>query len=179
MQILRTAETVGRITQHQGLNKLTRSQGWIRDMELTQTYIDAVRTEAVGQLGALIDAVQVKDGAGGWRKVGMAIFNLDNPLMTRDVIREVFRQADGHTGNTVAKQAAQAWLDTIEGLRVRFNGEAPDFLNLAAAWRAFGLTLYLRQPLGPKDDNGNPTLCWSSDGATCGPAYLDLIGVIA
>lgn len=126
MQILRTAETVGRITQHQGLNKLTRSQGWIRDMELTQTYIDAVRSEAVGRMGELIDGVQVKDGAGMWRKVGMTIFNLDNPLMTRDVIREVFRQADGHTGNTVAKQAAQAWLNTIEGMRVRFNGAGGD-----------------------------------------------------
>lgn len=64
-------------------------------------------------------------------------------------------------------------------VRVRFNGDSPDFPNLAAAWRAFGITLYLRQALGPPDNNGNPTLCWSSDGATCGPAYLDLIGVIA
>ena len=64
-------------------------------------------------------------------------------------------------------------------VRVRFNGDSPDFPNLAAAWRAFGITLYLRQALGPPDANGNPTLCWSSDGATCGPAYLDLIGVIA
>lgn len=126
MQILRAAETESRIGQHQGLNALTRSQGWIRDMELTQTYIDALRTEAVGHLGTLIDAVQVKDGAGGWRKVGMAIFNIDNQVMTRDVVREVFRQADGHTGNTVATQAARAWLDTIEGLRVRFNSAGGD-----------------------------------------------------
>jgi len=72
-------------------------------------------------------------------------------------------------------------MQTLAGkwVRVRFNGEAPDFPNLAAAWRAFGLILYLRQALGPPDGNGNPTLCWSSDGATCGPAYLDLIGVIA
>ena len=90
------------------------------------------------------------------------------------------------TGKTVTCAGPGGQIDCPEmqalpgkWVRVRFNGEAPDFLNLAAAWRAFGLTLYLRQPLGPKDDNGNPTLCWSADGATCGPAYLDLIGVIA
>ena len=72
-------------------------------------------------------------------------------------------------------------MQTLPGkwVRVRFNGDSPDFPNLAAAWRAFGITLYLRQALGPKDANGNPTLCWSSDSTTCGPAYLDLIGVIA
>lgn len=64
-------------------------------------------------------------------------------------------------------------------VRVRFNGEAPDFPSLVAAWKAFGITLYLQLPLGPPGENGNPTLCWSSDNAVCGPAYLDLIGVIA
>jgi len=90
------------------------------------------------------------------------------------------------TGKTVTCAGPGGQIDCPEmqalpgkWVRVRFNGEAPDFLNLAAAWRAFGLTLYLRVPLGPPDDNGNPTLCWSADGATCGPAYLDLIGVIA
>ena len=72
-------------------------------------------------------------------------------------------------------------MQTLPGkwVRVRFNGDSPDFPNLAAAWRAFGITLYLRQALGPPDANGNPTLCWSADNSTCGPAYLDLIGVIA
>ena len=90
------------------------------------------------------------------------------------------------TGKTVTCAGPGGQIDCPEmqalpgkWVRVRFNGEAPDFLNLAAAWRAFGLTLYLRVPLGPPDDNGNPTLCWSADGAICGPAYLDLIGVIA
>lgn len=64
-------------------------------------------------------------------------------------------------------------------VRVRFNGVSPDFAKLVAAWTAFGIVLYQRLPIGPKDDNGNPTLCWSSDGTTCGPAYLDGIGVIA
>ena len=59
-------------------------------------------------------------------------------------------------------------------VRVRFNGDSPNLPDLIKAWRAFGITIYERLPLGQ-----NGALCWSSDGATCGPAYLDLIGVIA
>ena len=59
-------------------------------------------------------------------------------------------------------------------VRVRFNGDSPNLPDLIKAWRAFGITIYERLPLGP-----NEVLCWSSDGTTCGPAYLDLIGIIA
>ena len=44
----------------------------------------------------------------------------------------------------------------------------------SAAAAALGIKIYRRLPLGP-----NRTLCWSADNSTCGPAYLDLIGVIA
>lgn len=63
---------------------------------------------------------------------------------------------------------------TGKWVRVRFNGDSPNLPDLIKAWRAFGITIYERLPLGQ-----NGALCWSSDGATCGPAYLDLIGVIA
>ena len=63
---------------------------------------------------------------------------------------------------------------TGKWVRVRFNGDSPNLPDLIKAWRAFGITIYERLPIGPNGD-----LCWSSDGATCGPAYLDLIGVIA
>jgi len=49
----------------------------------------------------------------------------------------------------------------------------------ATAAAALGILIYRRLPIGPKDTAGNPTLCWSADNSTCGPAYLDLIGVIA
>lgn len=126
MQILRTAETEARIGQQSQLSKLTRSQAWIRDMELSQIYIDRLRNESIGQLTDMLDAVQVKDGQGFWRKVGMSIFDLDNPAMTRDIVREIFGGADGKTGNAIAKAGAKAWLDTIEGLRVRFNAAGGD-----------------------------------------------------
>ena len=78
----------------------------------------------------------------------------------------------GPGGSTVSCPEMQA----LPGkwVRVRFNGDSPNLPDLIKAWRAFGITIYERLPLGP-----NGVLCWSSDGATCGPAYLDLIGVIA
>ena len=75
-------------------------------------------------------------------------------------------------GGTVSCPEMQAL--SGKWVRVRFNGDSPNLPDLIKTWRAFGITIYERLPLGP---NGN--LCWSSDGATCGPAYLDLIGVIA
>lgn len=42
-----------------------------------------------------------------------------------------------------------------------------------------GILIYRRLPIGPNDANGNPTLVWSADGSTAGPAYLDNVGVIA
>ena len=67
--------------------------------------------------------------------------------------------------------------------RLRHNADpttlAAKIVQSAAAAATLGILVYRRLPLGPKDGNGNPALCWSSDGATCGPAYLDGIGVIA
>ncbi|MFT3720419.1 hypothetical protein [Pseudorhodoferax sp.] len=121
LQVLRTAETDARIQQAMAHGGLNRSRGLVRDIEQTAQYIDAVRNDAISGLGDLIDAAATRDGAGAARNLGMRIFDLDNPVMTRDVVREVFGQADGRTGNAAAKAAARAWLDTIEGLRLRFN----------------------------------------------------------
>lgn len=67
--------------------------------------------------------------------------------------------------------------------RLRHNADpaslATKIAQSATAAAALGILIYRRLPLGPKDINGNPTLCWSADNSTCGPAYLDLIGVIA
>lgn len=57
-------------------------------------------------------------------------------------------------------------------VRVRFNGEASNLPTLIETWRKLGITIYLRTKIGGVE-------CWSADGATCGPDYLDLIGVIA
>lgn len=62
--------------------------------------------------------------------------------------------------------------------RLRHNADPAALRAKIAAARssaqALGILIYQRLPLGV-----NGALCWSADGATCGPAYLDNIGVIA
>jgi hypothetical protein len=130
LQILRTAETNSRIEQQMQLSDVSRSAGLVRDIENVQGYIDATRNDSISNLGDLLEAAGNRDGTGLLRNLGMWIFDLDNPAMTADVVREVFRLADGHTGNAAAKAAAKAWLDTIEGMRQRFNAAGGDIGKL-------------------------------------------------
>ncbi len=48
-------------------------------------------------------------------------FDVDNPAMERDIIREIYSGADGSTGNDVAKAAAQQIGATTSAMRERFN----------------------------------------------------------
>lgn len=133
LQVLKTAETNQRITEAQKASgrTVTRSQGLIRDIENSQSYVGAVMDNAVSTLKSLFDAAGSKDGTGLLRNLGMRIFDLDNPQMTADVVREVFKNADGHTGNQAAQAGARAWLDTIETLRQRFNAAGGDVGKLS------------------------------------------------
>jgi hypothetical protein len=130
LQILRTAETNSRIEQQMQLSDVSRSAGLVRDIENVNGYIEATRNDSISNLGDLLEAAGNRDGTGLLRNLGMRIFDLDNPAMTADVVREVFRLADGHTGNAAAKAAARAWLDTIEGMRQRFNAAGGDIGKL-------------------------------------------------
>jgi hypothetical protein len=121
LQVLRAAEAEERIAAQSTLGAKTRSKALVRDIENTEDYIVATRNEAVSELTDMIDAAKVTDGAGVLRKVGMRIFDMDNPKMTADVVREIFRNGDGSTGNKVAVAGAKAWLQAIEKMRVRFN----------------------------------------------------------
>lgn len=62
--------------------------------------------------------------------------------------------------------------------RLRHNADPQRIIDKITASKsaadALGIKIYRRLPLGP-----NGSLCWSADNSTCGPAYLDLIGVIA
>lgn len=127
LQALRAQETGERIAEQMGLGgKVTRSQAYIRDLVNTDDYAAGVRNEAISGLKDLLEAAGNRDGTGLLRNLGMRIFDLDNPQMTADVVREVFKNADGHTGNKAAKAAAKAWLDTIESMRLKFNGAGGD-----------------------------------------------------
>ena len=128
MQAIKVAETQARIASMKtaSAQKVTQSQALAREIETSQNYVSAVHDDAVSGLGDMLDAASNKDGTGLFRRLGMQIFNLDNPAMTADVVREVFSGASGKTGNKVAQAGARAWLDTIEKLRVRFNAAGGD-----------------------------------------------------
>ncbi len=128
VQVLKSAEAARRVDDMRGAaaTKVTRSQALARDIENSNNYVHAVHDDAVSSLGDMLDAASSKDGTGVLRNLGMRIFDLENPQMTADVVREVFKNADGSTGNAVAKAGARAWLDTIERLRVRFNAAGGD-----------------------------------------------------
>jgi hypothetical protein len=121
LQLLRAAEVEDGIAAQMTLGDTTRSTALTRHIENSNDYVHAVRDEAISGLTDLLDAAGSRDGTGALRNLGMRIFDLDNPRMTSDVVREVFGLADGRTGNAAAKAAARAWLDTIEGMRQRFN----------------------------------------------------------
>lgn len=120
LQVLRAAERDAEIATVQARGD-TRSVGLIRSIERTEQYGHAVRNEALAGMSDLLDAAASKDGTGVTRRALMSIFDLDNPAMTADIVREIWKLADGSTGNTAARAAAKAWLDTIETLRQRFN----------------------------------------------------------
>lgn len=130
LQVLRTAEVDAAIGGYMKLNDLTRSQGLIRHIEESERVSHAVRNEAIGNLGAMIDAAESKDGLPFGKKMKMFLFDMDNPAMTADIVREVFGNADGKTGNKLAQAGAKAWLETIEQMRVRFNAAGGDIGKL-------------------------------------------------
>ncbi len=125
-QVMVVAQTEQRVQYLQGAFKGSRAQALRREFELTYLDESAIRREAQGSLTTLIEAAGNKQGASLGRKFLMMAFDAENPGMTRDIVREVFRNGDGSTGNSVAKEAARAWLDTIEGLRTRFNAAGGD-----------------------------------------------------
>lgn len=85
------------------------------DIEETYTQIGALKADYMrGTLGA-IDAMKH-----GQNFIARA-FDVDNPAMERDIIREIYRGADGSTGNEVAKAAATQISKTTDAMRTRFN----------------------------------------------------------
>ena len=125
-QIVRQFQTSERIAQVQEALNGTRIDALKRDIVLTDHHVTAERKFAFGSLANLIETAGDNTGAGFGRKLLMAVFNTENPAMTRDVVHEIFKNADGHTTNQAAKAAARAWLDTIENLRTRFNAAGGD-----------------------------------------------------
>lgn len=131
-QIMKQAGTESRVlalqdelkgTQH---HDGTRAEAFKRDMVLTGHMHSAEKKIAMGELTKTIEAAGDRTGTGLGQRFLMLAFDAENRAMTADIVREIFKGATGHSGNQIAKEAAKAWLDTIEKLRTRFNAAGGD-----------------------------------------------------
>ncbi|AET91084.1 hypothetical protein BYI23_B004770 [Burkholderia sp. YI23] len=120
-QVAKQIETTDRVNERlyadpeKAHAKRAREKAVKADIEETYTQIGAVKADYMrGTLGA-IDAMKH-----GQNFIARA-FDVDNPAMERDIIREIYRGADGSTGNDVAKAAATQISKTTDAMRTRFN----------------------------------------------------------
>lgn len=121
LQIAKQIQTTDRIQQalysepEHAHAKRAREKVVKGDIEQTYVLSGAIRADYMrGTMGA-IDAMKT-----GQNFVARA-FDVDNPAMERDIIREIYRGADGSTGNDVAKAAAEQIGKTTGAMRKRFN----------------------------------------------------------
>lgn len=127
LQIQRTAEVETRLqAMQEARGERGRVDALSRDAQITDRMATFERKAAMGRLMSLIEASTSKEGASLGRKALMTLFDAENPKMTGDIVREIFKAADGSSGNAMAQKAARAWLDTIEELRTRFNAAGGD-----------------------------------------------------
>lgn len=121
LQISKQIETTDRIQERlfsdpeKAHAKRAREKAVKGDIEETYSQIGAIKADYMrGTMGA-IDSMKH-----GQNFVARA-FDVDNPAMERDIIREIYRGADGSTGNDVAKGAAEQISKTTTAMRERFN----------------------------------------------------------
>ncbi|MBG7619352.1 hypothetical protein I5R65_07740 [Herbaspirillum sp. AP02] len=126
LQVLRTAGMETRIGDLMANYASGRNRALVHELDQTSLYIEGIKRESMSRLVDLMEAATSKQGAGVGRQGLMYLFDAENPTMSRDLAREIFNNATGVTGNKLAQQGAKAWLDTIEGMRQRFNGAGGD-----------------------------------------------------
>jgi hypothetical protein len=131
-QVVAAAATQGRLADLKAnLKDAGASRVLVEDINNTHLYVEGVKRQAVSELMDLVEAASSSQGAGLGRKALQFLFDAQNPRMTRDLIAEIFANGKAQTGNLLAKQGAEAWLKTIEGLRQRFNAAGGDVGQLA------------------------------------------------
>jgi hypothetical protein len=126
LQIIKTAAMGQRVGDLMASYAIGRSKALVKEMEHTDNYAEGIKRETMSNLMDLLDAVGSKQGTTGGRKALMFLFDAENPMMTRDLATEIFENGAGSTGNTMARAAAKAWLESIEQMRARFNGAGGD-----------------------------------------------------
>lgn len=125
-QVLKTVETTQRIDDLKQNMGSGQSRALVEDLNNTSIYIDGIKKQYSSGLMDLVDASSSMQGATPGRKALQFLFDAENPGMTRDLVAEIFSNADGKSGNKVAQAGARAWLNTIEPMRQRFNGAGGD-----------------------------------------------------
>lgn len=125
-QALKTAETEQRVQAYMQRQGSGRTKALVEDMSITNAYVEGIKRDSARQLMDLIDAADNQQGASAVRRLGMVLFDVQNPIMTRDLALEVFAQGKAGTGNVAAKAGAEAWLKVTDAMRQRFNGAGGD-----------------------------------------------------
>ena len=126
MQIAKQIETTDRIQEalyddpENAHRKRARETIVKHDIEQTYVLAGAIKSDYMRQTMGAIDAMKV-----GQNFLARA-FDVDNPAMERDIIREIYGRADGSTGNEVAKGAAKVIGDVMNAMRERFNRAGGD-----------------------------------------------------
>jgi len=121
LQISKQLETQNRIEDalyadpEKAHDKNARQKAVKHDIEQAYVMSGAIKADYMRQTMGAIDAM--KEGQNFLARA----FDVDNPAMERDIIREVYKKADGSTGNEVAKAAAEQISRTNEAMRKRFN----------------------------------------------------------
>lgn len=125
-QLAKQIETTDRINEElysnpaQAHAKGAREKAVKGDIERTYDLSGGIKAQYMrGMMGA-IDSMKE-----GQNFIARA-FDVDNPAMERDIIREIYRGADGSTGNDVAKAAAEQIGTTTSTMRQRFNAAGGD-----------------------------------------------------
>ncbi|MEN2673376.1 hypothetical protein [Herbaspirillum huttiense] len=126
LQILRTASMETRVGDLMANYATGRNRALVHELDQTSLYIEGIKRESMARLVDLMEAATSKQDASLGRKGLMLLFDAENPTMSRDLAREIFSNASGTTGNKLAQQGARSWLDTIEGMRKRFNASGGD-----------------------------------------------------
>ncbi len=121
LQVSKQLETQNRIEDalyaepEKAHDKRAREKVVKHDIEQAYVMSGAIKADYMRQTMGAIDAM--KEGQNFLARA----FDVDNPAMERDIIREIYKKADGSTGNDVAKAAAEQISKTNEAMRKRFN----------------------------------------------------------
>ena len=125
-QALKSAELEQRIIQNRARTNGDRHSALTTDYHQSDAYITGIKRDSARQMMDLIEASKSGQGAGIGRRVLMALFDAENPAMTRDLALEVYAKGQAGTGNAIAKAAADVWLKVTDGMRQRFNAAGGD-----------------------------------------------------